>query len=669
MPIPNLKATSTLDVTRSEDANDSLDTIIKQAIGREPMLSFSRTGNNSVQLMQLLHALDPQGLSFGTPMRVQMQKCDKCSREFCSPINYRRHIRLHRRLKKLDKDSTKSRDILRAFWDKLSVEDAKEVVSFKKVELEEVPGSSIIKALTNLVRKPGFSILPESYLRAGSALLDIVQGRPRFPISSQDLFAVLDDASEKTFLCGTAVSMQRYIFDGEAGKIGLETKNLIACTSFLVEQKLVKAWLDDKDAEALRFQKLLVEEEEAAQKRKAELLERKRQKKLRQKEQKAKEQNHGEKADAKESDYEELEEMVADEACTPLVTDISQAAAPDLPNHVALSIVDHSNPDGKLDSEFQTGFDRGYVDSGNDLNGERQIVQGNGRRRRWQVSPKSRRGAPNNFHAAWNSQTSKLGVMQNRGTHKDHRTASTGYKVWSRKAKPEFDGDSAKPRVQEETLNESDQIKNRQVLIGSISVTLGNCSHEENCVSETCDAGSEEHQMPNNSVQDKPNKLESILSDTSRSTVKLWKPVNRHGTGTKVPNPVLNDSRESEDHAMTENVHSESPGLPAEIGNLEFSCHAAKAFLAQRWKEAMAADHVKLVLYSEAKGIENGNHESAFPSSKYNKPNILSDSENRHVNVEILESPAVGAAKANNLRKKPGKGAKVYIPKYRTPTK
>lgn len=69
---------------------------------------------------------------------------------------------------------------------------------------------------------------------------DIIQARPsRFPLSSEDLFSILDDASEKTFLCGTAVSMQKYIFDGEAGKIGLEMKNLVACTSFLVEQKLV----------------------------------------------------------------------------------------------------------------------------------------------------------------------------------------------------------------------------------------------------------------------------------------------------------------------------------------------------------------------------------------------------------------------------------------------
>lgn len=72
------------------------------------------------------------------------------------------------------------------------------------------------------------------------SLQDVIQARPsRFPISSQELFGILDDASEKTFLCGTVGLMQKYVFDGEAGKSGLETKNLVACTSFLVEQKLV----------------------------------------------------------------------------------------------------------------------------------------------------------------------------------------------------------------------------------------------------------------------------------------------------------------------------------------------------------------------------------------------------------------------------------------------
>ncbi|KAK4798997.1 hypothetical protein SAY86_024362 [Trapa natans] len=85
-----------------------------------------------------------------------------------------------------------------------------------------------------------------------------------------------------TFLSGLAFSMQKYIFEGEAAKVALEAKNLVAFTSFFLEQLLIKAWMH-RDIEALRFQKSLAEEEEAAQRKQAERLEKKRQKKLKQK--------------------------------------------------------------------------------------------------------------------------------------------------------------------------------------------------------------------------------------------------------------------------------------------------------------------------------------------------------------------------------------------------
>ena len=76
-------------------------------------------------------------------------------------------------------------------------------------------------------------------------LQDIIQGSPsRLSITSQELFSILDNASERTFLCaGTAESLQKYVFDGDATKIGLQTENLIACTSFLVERKLVFSYV------------------------------------------------------------------------------------------------------------------------------------------------------------------------------------------------------------------------------------------------------------------------------------------------------------------------------------------------------------------------------------------------------------------------------------------
>ena len=61
MPVAKLKASNSPELMKSEEGNDPVDTIFRQAIGKEPILSFSRAGENQVQLFQLLHALDQQG--------------------------------------------------------------------------------------------------------------------------------------------------------------------------------------------------------------------------------------------------------------------------------------------------------------------------------------------------------------------------------------------------------------------------------------------------------------------------------------------------------------------------------------------------------------------------------------------------------------------------------
>ncbi|XP_038683854.1 uncharacterized protein LOC119984123 isoform X2 [Tripterygium wilfordii] len=622
-----------------------------------------------------------------------MQTCDKCSREFCSPINYRRHIRVQHRLKKLDKDSAKNRDLLRAFWDKLSLDETKEIVSFKNMALEEVPGSSIIKSLTTLVRKPGFSSLPQVCLRAGSALLDIIQARTsRFPLTSQELFSILDDASENTFLCGTAVLMQRYIFDGEAGKIALEPKNLVACTSFLVEQKLVRAWLADKDAEALRCQKLLVEEEEAAQRRQAELLERKRQKKLRQKEQKAKEQKLEDDGD-KESIDNTQEARPRAETCSSLAASDSDSQNPDsVPYNIPSSPEPSPKTNTYEDMEHETvGFD--ILVTGQII--ERRTRQGSGPPRhtvfsRWQVQQKFQRShLPNGFHASQNSHTQKLGAMQKHGTQRDSGAAPifSGNKVWSRKPKPENGGESLN-RVQKEVSNRSDQNRNHEVLIGSISVTLGNGSHHEgNSAAGVLDDSLADDQMQKKSnLQEKPAKSESAQGSTNRSIVKLWRPVSR--SGTKGAIPVENRGRESEADTLAEkgenkslsainndNVEIENGSAPKGgglfSGGLQFSSQDAKDFLAKRWKEAIAAEHVKLVLdpdfgHSECtEEVQNYCEVAASQASEVNRHSVLGNVENGLVNVGALDSAAPGPTKVKS-RTKPEKGVKMmYIPKQR----
>ena len=61
MPLPKSKAVGATDLMKVDDGNDTLDTFIRQAIGKEPFLSFPRANDSPVQLFQLLHALDQQG--------------------------------------------------------------------------------------------------------------------------------------------------------------------------------------------------------------------------------------------------------------------------------------------------------------------------------------------------------------------------------------------------------------------------------------------------------------------------------------------------------------------------------------------------------------------------------------------------------------------------------
>jgi hypothetical protein len=54
---------------------------------------------------------------------------------------------------------------------------------------------------------------------------------------------MLDEASENTFLCTNttdAACSQKFLFGGEVEKAATELKNVVACTSYILEQKLVR---------------------------------------------------------------------------------------------------------------------------------------------------------------------------------------------------------------------------------------------------------------------------------------------------------------------------------------------------------------------------------------------------------------------------------------------
>nr|XP_043639806.1 uncharacterized protein LOC122610914 [Erigeron canadensis] len=574
MPVAKFLGTSSLDAMKVDEGADSLDTFIRQSVGKEPLFSLSRTGDSSMQWIQFLHQLDQQDLSgwpLLAPTKVQMQKCDKCARDFFSPINYRRHTRVHRRSLNFYKDPQKYRDLLGAFWDKLSYEEAKEIMSFKDVNLEEVPGSSIVKNLSATLRKTLFLSLPQTYLRAGSALVDIIQGRPsRLTITSQELFSILDDASERTFLCaGSAESLQKYVFDGEPGKIALEMKNLIACTSFLLEQKLVKACLADKDAEALRCQKLLFEEEEAAQKRQTQLLERKRQRKLRQKEQRVRDQlkvdlsNASTEASSPQSSV-EVDSSIPDESCMPLET------------------IEPSNSENDMDVGAHGGSTVDRSDYVTSRKIKHQKVHKNGLQHyvaRWQV-PNSQKSRRNNFQFAHNFKREQA------HKHKEQRAAvGSGSKVWAKKHKSEYSGgEFVKTRVQNDSINQTDQ-NNCELMIGSISVTVRKCPGQQHKVNTLAEA-----QESCNAYQLAESSSRGVLGGNTTPDKEPAK---------TLPTMSPHDSCElnGNDSKGTSNFHPQMEDRGKQEG-MPLTIHAAKAFLAQRWKEVASREHVKLVLLS-----------------------------------------------------------------------
>ncbi|KAK9060878.1 hypothetical protein SSX86_018058 [Deinandra increscens subsp. villosa] len=652
MPVAKLLGTSTPDTMKSDEGADSLDTFIRQAVGKEPLFSFSRTADSPTQWIQLLHTFeqpDLPGWPLLAPMKVQLQKCDKCSREFCSTINYRRHIRVHRRSMNFHKEPQKYRDLLGAFWDKLNNDEAKDIMSFKDVTLEEVPGSSIVKNIAANLRKPIFLSLPQVYVKAGSALVDIIQGRPSMlPVSSQELFSVLDDASERTFLCaGTAESLKRYLFDGEAGKIGLEMKNLIACTSFLVEQKLVKAWLADKDAEALKCQKLLVEEEEAAQRRQAELLERKRQRKIRQKEQRARDQSNGVKV----------------ELSTASSIFESSSSAENSSYQISAEI-DPIIPDGNITSPFdlvQLSINEEALDHSDSAVNEQQKMNSSSQHfiARWQL-PKSQRNGHNGRH---NNQNGNFVKWERTHKHREQRV-NNGGKVWTKKPKPES---VVKSRVHNDANNQTEH-NSCQLMIGSISVTVRNSTSQQQVNSPVAEFQENENTE---------NKSKGGQNVHNRSNLKLWR--TRHDNRGQLADIGKSQTLEEDvtsargiDQPLTTESYQQSwdlNGNDSEDANvlnvqvegadrlMHFSIDAAKDFLSQRWKEAVSGEHVELVLTTggaAAQAAVQVDVQDHHPES--------ADSSKGQVRV------SVDANVKPKFRTKPDKSMKTkYIPKQRPP--
>ncbi|CAL5065548.1 unnamed protein product [Urochloa decumbens] len=535
--------------------------------------------------MYVLSKADLPGWPLFSPPKVQLDKCAKCSREFCSSINLRRHTRVHRRTLNVDKDFPKNRDHLAAFWDKLTADDASTILSLSDVVVEGVTGSSILTALSSWMCKSGYASLPMAYARAGSELLDLIQTKVsmQLPVSSNELFCVLDEASEKTFLCtNTAACIEKFLFDGEADKIATELKNVVACASYMLEQKLVEAWCADKAAEALRCQKLLVEEEEAAQKRQAELIERKRMKKLRQKEQKLK--------DLKDENVViQLPEIMDDATLPPVIQSFKAVSDPGFYEQEESQYIQFTAPvTSEIDNSFNADLSVEDVscDTGPEMDKgvvlKQHVISRHNLGRIEKLSE--------NSSVSGSAVASKQPSLMRPSNYRDANVYSSPNrnKTWARKVQAEIENRCPKHGLDVGDEHNTTPSKNSRVLIGSISVAIEDGSEHLK------DFRSKNDPVPPSS------------KTVKHASVKVMPPVtHKENKNEGIPNNDDNSAPAEENHSCFSGMTNESSYSTCRSADLAegehlrltmFSSKEAAAFLSRRWKEAIAADHVKLVL-------------------------------------------------------------------------
>ena len=272
--------------------------------------------------------------------------------------------------------------------------------------------------------------------------------------------------------------------------------------------------------------------------RQAEILERKRLKKLRQKEQKTKELSDGEKVDSKVSSLDTAEESSGSTGTPsprgPSKSELNTSMA--LLDQDLLSLDPMGSGHPSSDANFRQPL---YVEDAVQNTGHQMQVGSE----HWKpintsqcVLPKQTRKSLNGFHTGQVPATKSSGFVRH-ANYRDSKSAPlvNGHKIWTPKSKPEYEAEGTVEsetvcREQAEDVVVPDKTK---VIIGSISVALGDDNVHPQHVNMRLD-----------NFQDK-----LVKPDSGRAAVKLWRPVSRHGNGDSAT-------------AQSDKTHAKMNGVP-----------------------------------------------------------------------------------------------------------
>nr|XP_019070094.1 uncharacterized protein LOC109118724 [Solanum lycopersicum] len=327
--------------------------------------------------------------------------------------------------------------------------------------------------------------------------------------------------------------------------------------------------------------------------------------------------------------------------------------------------------------EFQRDLSHQYLDSVKVHNGEPRPVSANSRRlsanAEWQA-PKSQRFGRNGSNQ---NHQAKVEPLQK---HKDSVSPVNSRKIWTRKVSVESDGASIL-QVQKEAIDQKQ--RNAEVMIGSLPIPVKDWStgRQGNCPVEA-GAGRTETAMPKNcNIVEKPAKHNALQIGSNRVPAKLYRPV-RHEVGRPDPEEGAMSLKFDDRTSLNENPLQSCPmdnsgtrkNCQVPDGNVhqgwEFPISAAKAFLAQRWKEAMAGDHIMLVRCPDTKFSERPEEPSSSsvtaPASDSGEDSAVSSVDDLLPKDGVVQS---SSSRTNKVKFRPEaeKGIKIkYILKPKT---
>lgn len=443
------------------------------------------------------------------------------------------------------------------------------------------------------------------------------------------------------------------------------------------------------------------------------MLERKKQKKLRQKEQREREQSNWERGD--------LEVSIAESSILSAAVSDSNSSTPEVSDDTSscLELVQFSNNE-VMDIEAQLNLSSQHLDLVEIQDVEPQPVSAQSRRHfphtQWQV-PKSQRMGRNGSHNNQNHQVQKIEPVQKHGVFKDRGAPVNSSKIWTKKIRV-LNGERFRPEPQKEAINQNQS--NCEVMIGSISVPMKNCSTPGlgNCPAverDNFDSHAEPAMTKKCNLAVKPAKQDALQGGSNGAAGKLWRPVSRHGSGQHPEEAVMSGKLDSQISSAEnclrscsmDNPTGKSKNYTCQVSDvnahqgLGFCSTSAKAFLSQSmfpmplsvflskflptyfalhfrltclqmnvgWKEAIAGDHVTLVLSNDTEvsghpDAQNSSSEAA-PSSDDQEHGVLVEADNQQRNTGVSNVSSHGNSKLK-FRQKPDKSIKTrYIPKQK----